>query len=210
MKLPEVVAVTDGELTDDALVGCADRMMAAVPPGALAIQLRVPARTARQAWTLGARLAAACELRGAPFYVNDRIDVARSLDAAGVHLGRRSIRPTDARLLVGPRAFVSISVHELDELDGANADGATAALVSPIFATPRKGSSRGPSFIADARERAAGLPLYALGGVDASNAGACVRAGAHGIAAIRSLWRAADPAAAAIALVAAVEGARSR
>jgi thiamine-phosphate pyrophosphorylase len=72
--------------------------------------------------------------------------------------------------------------------------GASAVLVSPIFVTKGKGAPRGVEAITRARELVGAAPgaprvlVYALGGVDARNVGACRAAGADGVAAIRALY----------------------
>jgi thiamine-phosphate pyrophosphorylase len=109
--------------------------------------------------------------------------------------------------------WVGKSCHTTDDLDHALSGGATYVTVSPVFATASKpgyGPTLGPSgladLVSDLRARAAerGLippPVYALGGVDASNAAACIEAGAHGVAVMGAVMTADDPAAAAAALV---------
>jgi thiamine-phosphate pyrophosphorylase len=202
--LPDVVLITDPAFSDDELAERARRALAAVPRSSMAIQVRDKARPARAVMALTERLRRICLEFAAPLYVNDRIDVALSLEADGVHLGGESVAVGDARRLVGPRAFVSVAAHEASDVASASASGATAALVSPIFATPGKGAPRGTSLLAEARARAKSLRLYALGGVDAESAPACIGAGANGVAVIRALWQAADAAFAARALVDAV------
>ncbi len=77
-------------------------------------------------------------------------------------------------------------------------------MVSPIFATPNKGAPRGLDAIREARAIAPELFLYALGGVDESNARACIDAGANGVAVVRALFSAPDPEAATVALLRAI------
>src|SRR5262249_50312267 len=151
----------------------------------IGIQVRDKARPTRTVTALAERLRSVCLEFGAPLYVNDRVDVALSLGADGVHLGGDSIDAGDARQLLGPRAFVSVAAHEADDVARAATNGATTTLLSPIFSTPGKGAPRGTSFISDARTRAPSIRLYALGGVDHTNAAACIRAGADGVAVIR-------------------------
>jgi thiamine-phosphate pyrophosphorylase len=86
--------------------------------------------------------------------------------------------------------------------------GASAALLSPIFVTPGKGAARGTDFLNEARRKAPGLALFALGGVDADNTPGCVHAGADGVAAIRAVWHAGSPGAAANSMVLAVRANR--
>jgi thiamine-phosphate pyrophosphorylase len=201
---PDVVLITDPAWSDDELVERAERALDAVPRASVGIQVRDKTRPAQAVMALAERLQRVCAALGAPLYVNDRVDVALSIGADGVHLGGQSIHTGDARQLLGSSAFISVAAHEVDDVVHAEASGASAVLVSPIFATAGKGAPRGTSFIADARSSSRRLRLYALGGVDSSNARACIRAGADGVAVLRAVWRAPDPGATASALVEAV------
>lgn len=119
--------------------------------------------------------------------VNDRLDVALSLGAAGVHLGRESIPARDVRRLVPADFLVGVSCHSMDEAREAEASGADYILLGPIFATPSKLRYGPPLGIGRLREttRQVKVPIYALGGITVERARDCRRAGAAGIAAIR-------------------------
>ncbi|HEY8075187.1 MAG TPA: thiamine phosphate synthase, partial [Labilithrix sp.] len=80
-----------------------------------------------------------------------------------------------------------------EDVIAAAREGASAVYVSPIFATPGKGAPRGLDAIRRARELAGDMLVYALGGVDASNAAACITAGADGVALIRAFFDADSP-----------------
>jgi thiamine-phosphate pyrophosphorylase len=207
MMLPDIIAITDPELPDDGLAERADRMLKSVPAGSVGLQLRDRERPARALLRLAHKLRAICTERGAPLYVNDRVDVALAVAADGVHLGGRSVSATDARRLVGASAFISVAAHRSDELEEAERAGANAALLSPIFETPGKGPALGLGFLAAARARVRNLRLYALGGVDAELAPRCVAEGAHGVAVVRALWRAPRIETAVQSLLAGVRGA---
>jgi thiamine-phosphate pyrophosphorylase len=202
--LPDVLAITDPVFSDDELAERANVVLRAVPRASVALQIRDKIRPARAVLALGERLARICAEFGAPIYVNDRLDVALAVCADGVHLGGASIEPADARRVLGSQKFVSVVAHGEYDVERAAASGATAALVSPIFASPGKRAPFGTSLVTQARARAPRLRLYALGGVDSTNAASCVAAGADGVAVIRAVWQAADPGAAANALVQAV------
>jgi thiamine-phosphate pyrophosphorylase len=207
--LPDVVLITDPAWSDVELAERARRALSSVPRSSVGIQIRDKSRPGGAVLALAERLRGVCGEFGAPLYVNDRIDVALSIGADGVHLGGDSVHVGDARRLLGPRAFVSIAAHRVEDVADADTSGATAAFVSPIFETPAKGTPRGPGLLAEARAHARTLRLYALGGVDPGNAPACMTAGADGVAVIRAVWHAADPGTAARALVDVVRRARN-
>jgi thiamine-phosphate pyrophosphorylase len=110
--------------------------------------------------------------------------------------------------MLGAVPLVSVAAHDPEDAGEAASNGASLALVSPIFATPGKGPPRGVGFISEMRARAPRLRLYALGGVDSENASSCIDAGADGVAVIGALWKARDPALAAQKLVGAVRAPR--
>jgi thiamine-phosphate pyrophosphorylase len=205
---PDVIAITDPRWSDEDLADKADAMLAAVPAGSLAIQLRDKKRSAQAILALAERLRIICARYRASLYVNDRLDIALAVGADGAHLGDSSIEVKDARLLLGPEAFISRAAHCLDDVDRARQGGASAVLVSPIYPTPNKGAPRGTDFVSEARDRADGVRVYALGGVDLSNTAACCRAGAAGVAVVRAVWDSPEPSSAARSLVAAVRANR--
>lgn len=210
MIAPAVVLVTDARAPRARTLAVVRAAACALGPRLL-VQHR-DKTGARDAVLDDARaLLAAAREAGARLVVNGRLDVAVAAGADGVHLGGDArCDVDDVRRAIGPRAFVSIAAHDDDDVRRAIARGADAALVSPIFASPGKGSPRGVEAIARAREIArdagAKLLVYALGGVDAPRAASCVEAGADGVAVIRALYDADLSDVAAVALTLAVAG----
>ena len=170
--------------------------LAVLPRGSVGVQLRRPGSTARELLSHATTLREICARAGAPFLVNDRADVALAVGADGVHLPARGLSSADARALgIG---LVGVSAHSAEDVARASREGADFAVFAPVYATPGK-SARGEAALASAC-RAAPIPVLALGGVDETNARRCIEAGALGVACIRSVLGAADPAAAAVRL----------
>lgn len=140
-------------------------------------------------------------LRPGALLVSGRCDVALAAGADGVHLPADGISPAEARALLGPSRLIGVSCHGEADVQSALAGGADYATFGPVFDTPEK-RAFGPPLGLPALAAAArlGLPLFALGGVNAENAAACRGAGARGVAVIRAVLQAADPAGAAAAL----------
>jgi thiamine-phosphate pyrophosphorylase len=134
---------------------------------------------------------------------------ARACEAGanGVHLGRQAATVAEARAALGPHAWVSVPAHTPQDIDAAEREGAFAALVSPVLGVPGKAPPLGFSglscFVAQAAPRR--VRVFALGGLGPADVGACLRAGAHGVAVIRAVWGAPDPLAALRALAAAFD-----
>lgn len=125
--------------------------------------------------------------------VNDRLDVALAAGAGGVHLGSTSLKPRDVvSWCRGGNAaqdfLVGVSCHQLEEAREAEGAGASYIFFGPVFDTPSKRAFGQPQGVVGLAEvcSAVGIPVIAIGGVDEGNAAECLRAGAAGIAGIRT------------------------
>jgi len=137
--------------------------------------------------------------------VNDRLDVALSEHAGGVHLGENSLPAKEAkRLLFAFQAaqtlahdfLVGVSCHSLDAAKSAASAGADYIFFGPVFATPSKSAYGPPQGLERLAEvcNSTTIPVLAIGGITLENASYCFSAGASGIAAIRLFQDSADPA----------------
>jgi thiamine-phosphate pyrophosphorylase len=164
-----------------AIVESFDAARRAVQGGATVVQLRVKEASTDE---LVARGAGFRDLP-ATFVVNDDVEAAIRLEADGVHLGRSDEgveRALGAGLLLG-RSAASVDEARDGESEGAGYIGA-----GPVWATPSKPDADPPIGLDGLREIAAAvsIPVIAIGGIDASNAKACLDAGAVGIAVVRA------------------------
>jgi thiamine-phosphate pyrophosphorylase len=197
---PIVCYVTDRRAlgTCDPGEGVTARIRAAVAAGVDWVQVREKDLAGQEllALVVLAMAFAAREARGgnarARTIVNDRLDVALSAGADGVHLGGESLPARDAiRWCRGGNApaefLIGVSCHSIEEAREAENAGASYAFFGPIFETPSKERFGAPQGIARLAEvcRAVRIPVIAIGGVSEENGPECVRAGAAGIAAIR-------------------------
>jgi thiamine-phosphate pyrophosphorylase len=181
-----ILLVTEPRYGDDAICDAARAVGSALPADAFAIQLRDKARDPYAIAPLARRLRTITRDYGVRLFVNSYVGLAREIEADGVHLGSAEVGS-----IAGARAlfpFVSVAAHSDDDVLRARDAGATAALVSPIFATPGKGAPRGVAAVRSARSVAPRpFAIFALGGIDAANARACGDAGADGVAVIRAI-----------------------
>jgi thiamine-phosphate pyrophosphorylase len=154
----------------------------------------------------GAReLREATRAAGVLLIINDRPDIARIVDADGVHLGQDDLQPHDARALLGG-AIVGVSTHNRAQFEAALETPADYLAIGPVFGTTTKANpdpAVGLDFVSWASARTT-KPLVAIGGITTSNADAVVRAGAHGLAVISSVMKAEHPDHAVADLVAAM------
>ena len=119
------------------------------------------------------------------FVVNDDVEAAIRLSADGVHLGRKdggAERALEAALLLG------LSAAAVVEAQAAERAGAAYVGAGPVWATPSKPDADPAIGLQGLREICASveIPVVAIGGIDASNAADCIRAGAAGVAVIRA------------------------
>lgn len=149
----------------------------AVAAGATVVQLRVKGPTSE----IVARGHGFRALR-AIFVVNDDVEAAISLGADGVHLGQGD-RGAEAARAAG--LMLGRSVSSLEQALAAEADYLGAG---PVWETPSKGDADPAIGLEGLCEICAAVeaPVVAIGGIDASNAGGCIRAGAAGVAVIRA------------------------
>jgi thiamine-phosphate pyrophosphorylase len=141
---------------------------------------------------------------GTTVLVNGDVVAAHAAGAAGVHLPAGADIAA-ARHALGAGALIGASTHSLADARAAEAAGADYITLSPVFLTASK-PGYGPALGLDGLRDAAAqlsLPVIALAGLDEGNAGACIAAGAAGVAVMGGVMRAADPAATVRALIAA-------
>jgi len=195
-----LVIVTDRRLARD-LPAQLDAMLGAVPRGAALVQVREKDLGGAALLALVGEVVAVARRHGAAVLVNDRVDVALAAGADGVHLPEDGMSIGDARALGGERFVIGCSRHSANGAREAADHGADLVLIGPIWATPSKAGFGAPLGLAALGAARAGAVLCAIGGVDsAARAREARAAGADSVAAIRALWTADDPAAAARAL----------
>lgn len=185
----------------DGMAGLVARAAAAVRGGATMVQLRLKDADARTQVEVARALIAALPV---PVIVNDRADVALAAGAAGVHVGADDL-PVAALRRIAPAGFI-IGASVGSEEEAERAAGADYVGIGPVYGTASKADAGDAIGVEGftrllARCRA---PAVAIGGIDASNAGAVISAGARGIAVIRAVMRAPAPEEAARAIRSAI------
>jgi thiamine-phosphate pyrophosphorylase len=178
------------------------------------VQLREKTLSGRGFYSLALEALALTRPRGIPLIINDRLDIALAAGADGVHLGQGDLPVERARALareaLGGRPFlVGASAHNRSEALAACAAGADYLGCGAVFPTGTKQDIAGVVGVEGLRAvcGAVRIPVLGIGGINAENAPAVMRAGAAGAAVVSAVFGAADPRAAAQALRAALRAA---
>jgi thiamine-phosphate pyrophosphorylase len=184
-------AVTPDEADTAAL---ARKVGQAIAGGAHAVQYRNKSADARLRREQGAALLALCRSLRVPLFINDDLDLAVSLGADGLHLGRDDTSVAAARARLGTNRLLGASCYDrLDLALAARRAGADYVAFGSAFAsTTKPGAVRAPlSLYREAKTRLA-CPVVAIGGITRENARLVIDAGADAVAVIGALFN--DPA----------------
>ena len=174
-----------------ALVSDLETARRAAEGGATVIQLRLKGATTEEVVARGAGF----RDLGPTFIVNDDVQAAIALGADGVHLGRDD-PGSEAALAAGLE--LGRSASSVEEAKAAEGERASYIGAGPVWATPSKADAD-PAIGLDGLRaicEAVSIPVVAIGGIDVSNARACIEAGAAGIAVVRAADRTAELSAA--------------
>jgi thiamine-phosphate pyrophosphorylase len=159
-------------------------------PGTVLVLLREPDSSLRDRLALGERLRRMTIETAQLLSVRDRLDLAILLQSDGLHLGEASLCPERVRDATQDRFFLSRAIHALNELPPVGVD---ALLVSPVCAPRKNNPAIGFEGFEAYVRRNVTIPVYALGGMDATNAATCLNVGGAGVAAIGAVLSNDDP-----------------
>lgn len=196
--IPRLHLVTDDEiLARPAFLSQARRIVDRAG-GRVVLHIRGPRLTGRTLFRLAESLRESALSSGALLLVNDRVDIALTLDLPGAHLGQRSLPPSLARKLLGRHRVLGLSVHGIREAEEEGTREVDFLMVGTLYQTPSH-EGEAPGGVDRLREimERASPPLIGIGGITPSRVGAVLEAGAHGIAVRGGVWDAQDPAGAA-------------
>lgn len=127
------------------------------------------------------------------YIINDRLDIAQSAQADGVHLGQDDLPVKAARAILGPQRIIGKSCHSLKQAIQAEREGVDYISIGPIFKTPTKPGYRpvGLKVLKETCQRLK-LPIVAIGGINTDNIKLVRNAGARLIAVVRAICKAKD------------------
>jgi len=168
---------------------------AAIRGGASCVQLREKNCSTREFISEAVALKRVLRENNIPMIINDRVDVALTVGADGIHLGQNDMPLKDARRLVGPSMIIGISAESLEDAVEAEEEGADYIGLSPVFSTATKKDTAKPLGLDGVRSirKAVKIPLVAIGGIGLDNAVEVIKAGADGLAVVSAIVSASCP-----------------
>ena len=183
-------------LTDDAclkgrpLLACVEQ---ALQSGVTLVQYRSKFKDGGPMYEEALTLKALCDSYNVPLIINDRVDVALAVGAAGVHVGQDDLPCRVVRNLVGADFIIGVSAHNPAEALRAIADGADYLGCGAVFGTATKpGVAKLGLANLQAIRSVATIPMVGIGGVNASNYAEVLATGANGAAIISGILAAED------------------
>jgi thiamine-phosphate pyrophosphorylase len=173
--------------------GLAETARALVRGGATCLQLRDKEADSRTLFQEARLLRDALRPHGIPFIVNDRLDIALTVDADGVHLGEEDIPIAEARRILGRDKIVGASADTVEAAIQAARDGADYIGFGAVFPTGTKQDAKVSRLaLLPKVKKAVSIPVIAIGGIKRTNAWEVLKAGADGLAVISDLLEAED------------------
>lgn len=183
-------------LTDDAclkgrhLLACVEQ---ALQGGVTLVQYRSKFKDGGPMYQEALALKALCDKYNVPLIINDRVDVALAVGAAGVHVGQDDLPCSVVRALAGDDFVIGVSAHNPEEARRAMADGADYLGCGAVFGTATKpGVAKLGLANLQAIRSVATIPMVGIGGVNASNYAEVLATGANGAAIISGILAAED------------------
>ena len=172
--------------------------------GVTMVQLREKALAEDQFLAEAKELQALCRQRHIPFIVNDNVDIAKAMDADGVHVGQSDMEALDVRAKLGPDKIIGVSAQTVEQALLAERHGADYLGVGAVFPTGSKDDADDVSYdtlkaICDA----VSIPVVAIGGISQANVARLAGSGICGVAVISAIYAARDIKSAAADLKAA-------
>lgn len=175
----------DGCLQGRALIDC---VREALEGGVTLVQYRAKTASSAEMYAEALQLKALCDSFNVPLIINDRLNIAMAVGAAGVHLGQDDLPCAAARKILGEDYIIGVSAHNPAEAKAALQSGADYLGCGAVFGTATKADVQklGTDGLA-AICKAKGLPVVGIGGVTADNYREVRAAGADGAAIVSGI-----------------------
>lgn len=185
-------AVTDSGMNKKWGRSIKEAVQAAIEGGATIVQLREKDSETREFLEAAKACMEICKSSGVPLLINDRVDIALACNADGVHVGQSDMSAHEVRELLGPGKIIGVSCKTPAQAQQAWNDGADYIGCGGVFPTSTKANN--PTLGFDGLKTvclASKLPVVAIGGINASNAGSVMELGLpnlKGVAVVSALF----------------------
>lgn len=170
----------------------------ALQGGVTLVQLREKSATSREFYQRALRIKEVTDRFQVPLIINDRLDIALAVNAAGLHIGQEDLPVAVARRLLGPDKILGATAATVADALAAQAAGADYLGSGAVYPTGTKpGKAILPLSVLTQIKQALRIPVVAIGGITAENIGPVRDAGVDGVAVVSAIMDSADPTTAA-------------
>lgn len=187
MFLPKIYPITDTRISK---ISHAEQVEKLIEGGATFIQLREKYAAPKDFYAAAKTALEIARQYAVKIIINDRVDIALALKADGIHLGQDDLPPEQARKILGERAIIGYSTHDLEQAFEASKMPIDYLAIGPVFATNTKENPDavvGIEGVKKVRQNIGDFPLVAIGGITLENFAEVLEAGADSVAVISSL-----------------------
>ncbi len=187
MKLRGLYAITDSSLTPYEYI---DRYVSlALKGGAKIVQLRDKTLSDEELYEVAKKIKKICKKHKALFLLDDRVVLAKAIDADGVHIGGDDTPIGVARKILGDKKIIGVSCYgDIEAAKKAAKEGADYVAFGSFFSSKTKPNAKKADIGVLKEAKKLGVPVCAIGGIEAANADALINAGADMLAVISALW----------------------
>lgn len=160
----------------------------AVCGGCTIVQLREKTASSLEFYENALKVKAITDKYNVPLIINDRVDIALAIDAAGIHVGQSDLPAGAVRKIIGGEKILGVSANSVEAAVKAQQDGADYIGVGALYSTNTKTDAG-----VIAREqlievrKAVDIPVVGIGGINRQNAGELVTTGIDGIAVVSAI-----------------------
>lgn len=171
----------------------------AIEGGCTVVQLREKDCDSKEYYELAKSLKKITDSHGVPLIIDDRVDIALAVDAAGVHVGQSDLPADVVRRILGPGKIIGVTAKTLEQAKKAKADGADYLGVGAMYPSTTKTDAIGigkETLQQICQE--VDLPVVAIGGITADKVPELKKCGIAGVAVISAILGAKDRKASAI------------
>jgi thiamine-phosphate pyrophosphorylase len=187
MFLSKIYPITDTRISNLSLAEQVERF---IEGGAVIIQLREKYASPNEFYEGAKKALEIARRHKVKIIINDRVDIALALKADGVHLGQTDLPPENARKILGEKAIIGFSTHNLQQALEASKLSIDYLAIGPVFTTQTKENPEKPvgvEGVKAVRKAVGDFPIVAIGGINSNNYRKVLQAGADSVAIISDL-----------------------